>query len=107
MLLFLLWQQPLMTRNMSGWGMALLGPWLVWLMFAHGIRPFAHSEFPYAAALVLAYGVGILGAYFIDRPFSGWPFPTQLTCFALYAIGLAVAMPMIALVSICTTGDCL
>lgn len=87
--------------------MILIGPWLIWLGFAHGIRPFSNGLTTNYATLALSFITGLSGAYFIGKPVNTWPIGWQLICFGIYAVGLAFAMPMIALLSICTTGDCL
>ena len=84
-----------------------LGPWLIWLTFAHGIRPYDNGHLATYGTLAIAYITGLTGAYFVIRSAANWSLEWRLFGLAAYAVGLAVSMPMIGLLSVCTTGDCL
>ncbi|RIV75741.1 hypothetical protein [Pelagerythrobacter aerophilus] len=95
-------------RNFLAFSLMLVGPLLVWLIYAHFFRDFdADREWREAVTLGIAMVAGSIGVLILDSPFSRWPIFTKLIAFAAYGTVLAFAMPWIGLVAICTTGDCL
>jgi hypothetical protein len=96
-----------MVRNISGWVLAILGPWLVFLIFAHAIRPFEGGKIAELVTIILAYITGLSGYHLVRKSIGHWPLEWQLLCFVIYAAGLAVSVPTIGLLSVCSTGDCL
>lgn len=85
----------------------LLGPWLVWLAYAHLIRPYwRDSTFEYVL-LVVAFLIGCAGAASLGHPFNRWSVHKKVAGLAGYAALLAASLPLVALLSVCTTGDCL
>jgi hypothetical protein len=96
-----------MLRNVGGLALMLLGPWLVWLSYAHLVRPIWRDPTFEDALLGLAFLLGCLGAISLGSPFTRWSMPWKVAGLAAYAAGLAVSLPLIALMSVCTTGDCL
>lgn len=94
-------------RNIGGLALMLFGPWLVWLTYAHILRPTWQDTTLEYAVLGLAFLLGCLGAAALGSPFNRWPVPWKLAGLSAYAIVLALALPFIALISVCTTGDCL
>jgi len=86
----------------------VLGPLTVWLAYAHFFRDFgAQREWREAVVIGIAMVVGSIGALAPGSPFSRWTLSAKLGAFAIYGTALAFAMPLIALVAVCTTGDCL
>ena len=95
-------------RNFIAIALMLFGPLLVWLIYAHFFRDFdANREWREVVTVGLAIVAGSLGALAIGPPFRRWHLWIKLVAFAAYGTLLAFAMPMIGLVAVCTTGDCL
>lgn len=97
-----------MIRNFLALLVMLLGPLGVWLIYAHFFRGFGtQREFQEAVSIGIAMITGSLGALALGPPVNGWSLSLRLLAFSAYGTVLALAMPMIALIAVCTTGDCL
>ncbi|MCC4258508.1 hypothetical protein LL268_18830 [Sphingobium lactosutens] len=88
-------------------GMMLVGPWLVWLGYAHLVRPYVKAETATLFVSLLSIVAGLAGFGLIGPPFTRWKVVYQLALFAIYAVGVILSQPLVGLLSICTTGDCL
>ena len=96
-----------MARNLVAFAFMLAGPWLVWLSYAHLVRPWLRGSVVELISLVLSFGIGVGGAMLIGPPISRLNVGYRLLALIGYAIVLAFCLPWIGLLSICTTGDCL
>ena len=86
----------------------VLGPLVVWLIYAHFFRDFGpQREWREAVLIGVAMVAGSLGALSLGYPFNRWALSAKLVSFAVYGTALAFVVPWIALLAICTTGDCL
>jgi len=95
-------------RNFLAILLMVVGPFMVWLVYAHFFRDFGvQREMREAVLFGVAMVAGNMGALALGSPFNRWPLLAKLGGFAVYGTALAFAMPWIALVAICTTGDCL
>jgi len=89
-----------MIANSRTLALMLVAPPLVLLLWAHLIRP-AASGFDVLAVL-LAGSIGLAGA-----ATAPWPDKTKAVVAVIY-IGLGVfTIPFLALLAVCSTGDCL
>lgn len=96
-----------LMRNIGSLALMLFGPWLVWLSYAHFVRPFLQDSLIEVALLGLSFLLGYLGAVCLGPPFNRWSDAWKLAGLATYAVVLTLSLPFIALISVCTTGDCL
>jgi len=87
--------------------LALIGPWLIWLGFAHFVRPHWFGDLAGITAATLSIFVGLYGLWLCFPPPPNDKSVWQLILFIIYAVGIVIAQPIIGLVSVCTTGDCI
>lgn len=95
-------------RNFLAILMMIAGPFTVWLIYAHFFRDFdGQREWSGAVLITIATVAGSMGTLALGSPFNRWPLLAKLCAFVAYGTALALAMPLIGLVAVCTTGDCL
>lgn len=86
----------------------VVGPLMVWLVYAHFFRDFSvDREWRETVLVAMSVVAGTIGALALGSPFNRWPLLVKLIAFAAYGTALAFAIDLIALFAICTTGDCL
>ena len=86
----------------------VLGPFVVWLIYAHFFRDFGpQDQLREAVVIGVAMVAGSLGALSLGSPFNRWSLSAKLVSFAVYGTALAFVVPLIAMLAICTKGDCL
>ncbi|OAN56103.1 MULTISPECIES: hypothetical protein [unclassified Sphingobium] len=96
-----------MLRNWLGLGVILGAPWLIWLGFAHLVRPWWSGEVVALITASLSVAAGMSGFWLLGFPFARWKEKYLLALLAIYTILLVLAQPFIGLLSVCTTGDCI
>ncbi|MDT7535952.1 hypothetical protein OVY48_21375 [Sphingobium sp. SA2] len=93
-------------RNFLGVTAMFAAPWLVWLGFAHIVRPYWSGDVAALAMMPLSVAAGISG-FWIANPPSKWKEKYLLALLVAYAILISIAQPFIGLWAVCTTGDCI
>tara|TARA_R110000787_G_scaffold32357_11_gene85474 strand:- start:9110 stop:9409 length:300 start_codon:yes stop_codon:yes gene_type:complete len=94
-------------RNALAFGVMFAAPWLIWLGFAHLVRPWWHGEIAALITASLSIAAGMSGFWLLGSPFARWNEKYLLALLAGYAILIVIAQPFIGLLSVCTTGDCI
>lgn len=95
------------TKLVVGIAFALFGPWIVYLVGAHTL-PIPLRNGPAGVVLLgLAYLSGCTGAWLSLGAIERLRDEFRILAMVLYAIVLALCIPFIGLVSVCTTGDCI
>ncbi|PSO13190.1 hypothetical protein C7E20_01935 [Sphingobium sp. AEW4] len=94
-------------RNSLGFCVMLVAPWLIWLAFAHFVRPWWHGEVATLITASLSVALGMSGFWLLGSPFVRWHEKYLLALLATYAVLTVMAQPFIGLLSVCTTGDCI
>jgi hypothetical protein len=78
----------------------LLGPPLVLLFWAHGVRPtYSGLDWP---AIILAGLLGLAGL-----AAAPWRSSPKIVVAFVYSLLLIAALPFVGLLAVCSTGDCL
>lgn len=83
-----------------------VGPWAVMLFYAHAIVPVL-GKGPGLLFLGIAFVAGMSGALLLGPPFTRWHPVAIGLCLLAIAGFLIASLPFIALLSVCSTGDCL
>lgn len=95
------------ARNGLGFAVMLGGPWLVWLGFAHFVRPVVSGGVAALIAAALSVMAGISGFWLLGLPFARLHEKYLLGLLVVYAVMVVLAQPFIGLLAICSTGDCI
>lgn len=94
-------------RNALAFGVMLAAPWLIWLGFAHLVRPYWHGGIAALITAFLSIAAGMSEFWLLRLSFVRWHEKYLLALLSAYAIFIVIAQPFIGLLSICTTGDCI
>lgn len=86
---------------------ALCGPWAVWLIYAHLVRPFYGGAVAASMTAALSVAVGIYGCWHILSLCQRCREAYLLVGFIFYSLAVVGAQPIIGLFAVCTTGDCI
>jgi hydrogenase-4 membrane subunit HyfE len=86
--------------------LALFGPLVVWLIFAHALPVHLRNGLA-MLALPLSFVVGFGGLWLILSRLKSWNDKYLLLAVACYALALIAATPFFSLLAVCSTGDCL
>ncbi|KAA9020701.1 hypothetical protein [Sphingobium limneticum] len=95
------------ARNGLGFVVMLGAPWLVWLSFAHLVRPVISGGVVALIAAALSVMAGMSGFWLLGLPFARLHEKYLLGLLSAYAVMVILAQPFIGLMAICSTGDCI